>query len=72
MDGLESTPNAIARIESIANGPTNSAVATITLSSSTIVTPFWIDGAIHKWYQLAQCGLPLRAGAIANQAKVDT
>ena len=40
MDALESTPNAIARIASNANGPTNSTVATITLGSSTIVTPF--------------------------------
>jgi hypothetical protein len=42
MDGLESTPNRIARTDNTANGPTNSTVATITLSSSMIVTPSWL------------------------------
>ena len=72
MDGLESTPNATARTASIANGPMNRTVATITLSCSTIVTPFWIDGRSPKWYQLAQFGLAARTQSIANQARVDS
>jgi len=55
MDGLESTPNVIARTDSIANGPTNSAVATIKLSSSTIVTPFWLTAFYRSginWHSL--------------------